>query len=114
MVIKRSEMQIEEIPQMKGGEGTAVMVHIVNKEQLKNARLMSECTLAPGCSIGEHKHDNETEYFIIIHGSGTVIDDRVEKKVKAGDVIVTGNGSSHSIINTGSEPLVFHAIIITY
>jgi mannose-6-phosphate isomerase-like protein (cupin superfamily) len=29
-------------------------------------------------------------------------------------VMVTGNGASHSIANTGQVPLVFHAIIITH
>ena len=71
-------------------------------------------TLLPGCSVGNHEHLTETEYYIILSGKGTVNDNGEEKPIKAGDVMITGNGASHSISNTGDAPLVFHAVIVTY
>jgi mannose-6-phosphate isomerase-like protein (cupin superfamily) len=114
MVIQRKNMKTEVKEKMRGGEGRAELVHLVDCENEKNIRLLSELTLQPGCSIGNHSHEAETEYFIILSGSGMVDDNGTETPVKAGDVIITGNGASHSISNTGAAPLVFHAVIVTY
>jgi mannose-6-phosphate isomerase-like protein (cupin superfamily) len=114
MVIYRNEMKTEVKEKMRGGEGSAAFVHLVDCEKEKNIRMLAELTLQPGSSIGKHNHESETEYYIILSGSGTVNDDGKDVPVKAGDTIITGNGASHSISNTGPVPLVFHAIIVTY
>ena len=67
----------------------------------------------PGSGIGQHKHIKETEYYIITEGSGVVLEDDGKKDVIKGDVVVTGNGQSHSIENTGDTVLKFIAVIIT-
>jgi mannose-6-phosphate isomerase-like protein (cupin superfamily) len=114
MIIHRKEMKVESKEKMRDGTGTAMLVHFVDGSAMKNARLLSEVTLPPGASIGEHRHDSETEYYIILEGTGTVDDDGVQKAVGPGDVVVTGDGASHSIAATGSVPLKFIAAIITY
>lgn len=114
MLVHRHEMKVELKDKMRNGDGTASLVHFVDGATMKNARLLAEVTLPPGSSIGEHNHDSETEYYIILEGTGIVMDDGVEKAIKPGDVVVTGDGAGHSIRNTGDNPLKFHAIIITY
>ncbi len=114
MIIHRNEMKIELREKMMGGEGTVALVHFVNGASMKNARLFLEATLPPGASIGAHRHDSETEYYIILEGTGIVMDNGIKKSVKAGDVVVTGNGASHSIKNVGTAPLKLHAVIITH
>ena len=114
MVIQRSGMKTETKEKMRGGTGETVHVHIVDCENEKNIRLLAELTLQPGCSIGNHSHENETEYYIILSGTGTVNDNGTDIAVNAGDAVITGNGASHSISNTGAVPLVFHAVIVTY
>jgi mannose-6-phosphate isomerase-like protein (cupin superfamily) len=114
MIIRRNEMRTEEKNQMRGGEGTVGFVHFTEGSAMKHARLLAELTLPPGASIGYHQHDNETEYFIFVSGSGMVNDNGAEVPVKAGDVMVTGNGASHGVKNTGSVPLVLYAVIITH
>lgn len=114
MVIHRNEMKVEEKERMRDGEGTTRLTYLLDASSEKNARMFAEVTLNPGCSVGYHPHDSETEYYFIISGSGTVNDDGKEVQVKQGDSMITGNGASHSIKNTGSVPLVFHAVIITY
>ncbi len=113
MIISRKEMKVELRDKMMGGEGTVTLVHFVDGASMKNARLFSEVTLPPGASVGEHRHDLETEYYTILEGTGVVMDNGVKKCVKSGDVVITGNGASHSIKNTGNIPLKLHAIIIT-
>ncbi len=112
MLIERSAMKIETKEKMRGGEGSAHFTHIVDGDKIPHARMMAEIVLQPGSSIGEHVHENETEYYIILRGTGTVTDNGVSKTMNPGDVMITGGGASHSIMNTGSEDLVFHAIII--
>lgn len=114
MIVHRKDMKVEHKEKMRGGEGSTTVVQFVDPTSMKNARLLAELTLPPGASIGEHPHDSETEYYIILSGTGKVIDDGVEQPVSPGDVVVTGNGARHSIINTGKVPLVFHAVIVTY
>jgi mannose-6-phosphate isomerase-like protein (cupin superfamily) len=114
MVIHRHEMKNEQKEKMRGGEGTTSLIYFVDCENEKNIRMLAEMTLPPGASIGPHKHDSETEYFLILSGSGLVNDNGMEVPVKAGDAIITGNGAFHSIKNTGSVPLVFHAAVVTY
>ena len=114
MVNQRATMKTETREKMRGGEGSVGLVHLVDCETEKNVRMMAEMTLQPGCGIGTHSHETETEYYIILSGNGTVNDNGTDVPVKAGDVMVTGNGASHSISNTGNVPLVFQAIVVTY
>ena len=114
MVINRCEMKVEEKERMRDGEGITRFTHLVDGSTQKNARMLAEITLEPGCSIGYHQHDSETEYYFILSGEGIVNDNGNEAQVKQGDSVITGNGAYHSIKNSGSVPLVFHAIIVTY
>jgi mannose-6-phosphate isomerase-like protein (cupin superfamily) len=114
MVFYRNEMKTEEKEKMRDGEGSVHFTYFLDGSTEKNARMLAELTLNPGSSIGYHRHDAETEYYFITSGTGTVNDNGEEVSVKAGDAVVTGNGASHSIKNTGSVPLVFHAVIVTH
>lgn len=113
MIIKKQNMKQEIRKEMRGGSGEVHIIHMANSQSMVNARLMAELTLSPGSSIGSHRHDKETEYYIITEGSGIVVEDDGEKNISIGDIVITGNGQSHSIENTGKEPLKFIAVIIT-
>jgi mannose-6-phosphate isomerase-like protein (cupin superfamily) len=114
MVIHRNEMKTEVREKMRGGDGAARLTYLLDAGSEKNARMFAEITLEPDCSIGCHQHTAETEYFFILSGEGMVNDDGKETPVKRGDAVVTGNGASHGITNTGAVPLVFHAVIVTH
>lgn len=114
MIISRKNMKAEIKEKMRGGEGSVRMLHLVDAANEKHARLIAEITLEAGCSIGTHDHVNETEYYLIISGTGMVNDDGKDIAVGPGDAVITGNGASHNIRNTGNTPLVFHAVIVTY
>ena len=114
MVTHRNEMKTEDKERMRDGEGTTHITYLLDGSTQKNARMFAEITLNPGCSIGYHQHDSETENYFILSGTGVVNDDGKDVHVKQGDSIITGNGASHSIKNSGSVPLVFYAVIVTY
>jgi len=114
MVIQRKEMKAEDKERMRDGDGIAHLTYLLDADTEKNARMFAEVVLNPGCSIGYHPHDAETEYYFILSGTGVVNDNGSEKNIGPGDAMITGNGMSHSIKNNGSVPLVFHAVIITH
>jgi mannose-6-phosphate isomerase-like protein (cupin superfamily) len=114
MIVQRSAMKTEKKEKMRGGEGIVNFTYFVPNDTETNARMLAEISLEPGASIGYHQHDKETEYFIFISGAGTANDNGTEHPVKPGDVMVTGNGASHSVKNTGAVPLVFSALIVTH
>ena len=114
MIVQRNDMKVEVKERMRDGEGSTQLRYLLDAENEKNARMFAEVTLEPGSSIGYHQHVTETEYYFILSGNGTVNDDGKEVQVKQGDAVITGNGAFHSIKNTGSAPLVFHAVIVTY
>lgn len=115
-MIKRANEMVKEIKeQMRGGKGSVEILHIFKQEELKGkARLCAKITIAPGSSIGLHQHDNEEEIFYIISGKGLVNDNGNVSEVVAGDSIITGNGASHSVENTGTDPLEMMAVILLY
>jgi len=114
VIVDRASMKKEVRPEMRGGAGEVHITHLADGGSIINGRLLAELTLPAGASIGEHEHNGETEYYIILEGEGLVIDNGQDMPVKAGEVVVTGDGSSHSILNTGTTDLKMIAVIITY
>ena len=115
MLKKKEHQEIETREKMRGGDGTVTVRHYFKPEEIKaRTRLCSELSLPPGASIGAHDHIAEDEIYIIQKGRGIMTDSGKEFSVETGDAILTGQGASHSIKNTGAENLVVTAIIIKY
>lgn len=115
MIKYKNEMKTEERPNMRGGNGTVIITHAFEKEEVNGPmRLCATLTLEPGASIGEHVHENEDEIFYIVSGTAKVSDNGEEKVLYSGDSLITGNGGRHSIENIGIDTLVVFATIVTY
>jgi len=115
MLKKKNEQALEVRENMRGGTGKVSVRQYLKPEEIKaRTRLCAELILAPGASIGAHDHIDEDEIYIIQKGQGFMTDGEKEFTVGTGDAILTGQGTSHSIKNTGSEDLVVTAIIIKY
>ena len=114
MLCHRNELISEAREKPRGGSGTATFLHLAEGKGAaqKNTNLLAEITLPPGASIGPHPHTEDMEFYIILEGNGVVNDNGTDKKITKGDVMITGNGETHSIANTGDVPLVFHAVIV--
>ena len=112
MIIREKEMSRDLIENMRGGKGTVEILHKVPTDKIPHGRLIAEIILPVGASIGDHEHLKETEYYILTQGEGIVFDNGTEVHVKAGEVVVTPDGNSHSIENTGDEELKMIAVII--
>ena len=113
MVKKGHELPVQENENMRGGDGTIVLRHFLNKDEFYGkGRLFSQITVKPGCSSGYHEHHGESEIFAVISGNGLFNDNGEEMPVAAGDVLVTSSGKGHAIACVGSCPLELVALII--
>ena len=100
--------------QLFGGNGNVQMKVLATADEMyKGARLFNHVTLQPGCSLGFHHHEHETEFYYIIKGEGVFNDNGTEVVLKAGDRGATGYGEGHSIENRSDEPMEMIALIVT-
>jgi mannose-6-phosphate isomerase-like protein (cupin superfamily) len=110
-----NEMEMEFSERLRDGIGTIQMKHLFKKTELNGkARLLAEFTIPAGASIGFHCHDNEEEIYYFLSGKGNVMDHDQLKEVGPGCALLTGGGKGHAVTNTGTEPLVFLAVILLY
>ena len=100
---------------MRGGKGAVTFRHFFTPEEFTaSARLCASITLPPGAGIGPHVHETEDELYFITRGEGMLDDGQTQRRVRAGDAVLTGNGESHAIHNDGDTDLELIAVILCY
>ena len=105
---------IIEVKGLAGGEGSAIVHHIVSKSELYGqGRMYAKVELKPHSTVGWHQHIGETEPYYILEGEGVFIDnDESRTPVVAGDVCTILPGQYHSLENASeTQNLVFMALI---
>ena len=114
MIRTAEQCNVEYREHMRDGKGTVQLTSFIesNAELNDKGRLFSKITLQPGCSIGFHVHDTDSELFYFLTGTGLYSDNGEMKTVSAGDVAICPAGTGHSIENTGSEVLEIVAVIV--
>lgn len=106
-------MEIVKKENMFGGTGYITIKSLLDQDQLNGkCRLFGETTIKPGNALGYHVHQGDAECYYILSGEGEYDDNGTKRLVKAGEVTYTPSGKGHGITNTGSEDLVFMALII--
>lgn len=111
MILRKHERNEEIREHMRGGDGEARLSALTDSLP-GNLRLFTMITLAPGCSIGEHTHENETELFYFVQGEADALDDGERVQLRAGDTMRTPSGHSHAVANRGGEDLMILACIV--
>lgn len=113
MIRKPDECISEVRENMRGGDGSVKICHLVNADELYDkGRLFATLTLEQNCGIGYHTHDTDCEIFHILQGDAEYSDNGEIKKVTAGDVLICKKGEGHSIKNIGKTPVVLTALIV--
>ena len=98
---------------VQNGKGLIHMKDLTDKKGLyDHGRLFAHVTIDPGCSIGDHPHDHETEFYYIIKGEAVFNDNGAEVTVRPGDICATGYGEVHGLENRGTEPVELIALIV--
>lgn len=114
MFCKCSEMREIRRENLQGGPGGAMffpLIAVGEKPEGSHLKMVARIELDPGASVGKHEHSGDEEVYFIISGKGVFSEDGISTDVGPGDTSVTLNGHSHSLLNTGDEPLVFLAVI---
>ncbi|MDL2214352.1 cupin domain-containing protein [Clostridia bacterium OttesenSCG-928-O13] len=110
----KSEIKVEKTVEMRGGKGEITLRSILNGEEEMHGkgRLFKHITIPVGASIGHHVHENESETYYIMQGSGRYDDDGTTLDFAAGDMLFDAPGQGHSIENTGDVPVEMIALIL--
>lgn len=115
MIARNNALETEIREQMRGGNGSVKLEHWFKPEAFgAKIRLCTRMTLAPGSSIGTHTHEGEDEIYLVLSGNGRIQENGEWVPIAPGDAILTGQGGTHGVENTGTEPLVIAAVIILY
>ena len=109
MLINFNQIPETVTPHMRGGEGQVVSRTYLDKN-IKIARGL----LAPGCTIGLHTHETNSEVICILSGTGKVLYQGEYEPLSAGSVHYCPKGHEHSLINDGTEDLEILAMIPTH
>ena len=100
--------------QVADGKGLVQMKILASPDQMyHSARMFNHITLQPGCSIGYHAHEHETEFYYILKGEAVFNDNGTEVVIHSGDITETGYGQSHSLENRSAEPVELIALVVT-
>ena len=99
-------MEEKIIPNFKGGEGSfAVKMFADDANRILHGRLV------PGSSIGMPCHDTSSEIIYILSGVGTAILEGKEETLTAGQCHYCPKGGTHTLMNKGTEDLIFFAVV---
>lgn len=113
MIIRANECKTDARKNMKGGDGTVYVTDFVSPTELNGkGRLFGKIHLDPGCSIGYHIHEGESELFYILSGTAVYNDNGTEYEICAGDTAIVTSGNGHCIANRSDEPCDLVALIV--
>lgn len=73
-----------------------------------------EVRIDPGFEISAHIHENSTEFFYIVEGTGAFLEEGVWKPIQKGNAMKAPTGTKHGIRNTGTVPLLLLATFSPY
>ena len=113
MIKKAADFKTAYNENMRGGNGVVELTSFATPEELNNkGRLFGNITLNPGCGIGYHVHENESELFYVIKGTVLYNDNGVECTLGVGDVMICPSGTGHAVSNNGEEVAQLCAVIL--
>ena len=106
MIIDFDKMDDTVLEHFNGGEGRYIAKMFVDE----NGKIMRG-KLEPGSSIGLHTHKGSYEVIYILKGFGKVLYEGGELEVAEGSCHYCPPEHTHSLINDGTEDLIFFAIV---
>jgi mannose-6-phosphate isomerase-like protein (cupin superfamily) len=110
MIISRNEVAIVERENIRGGKGKARLYQYLTEGGQHNVKFVSEVEMQPLAVIGEHLHETDEEFYLVLWGEGTGVLDGRTFAIQKGDAFVCKMGHTHGI-TAGNEGLSFLAIL---
>ena len=113
MIKKVSDFKTELRENMRGGDGVVTVTSFVSADELNDkGRLFGKIILKPGCGIGFHIHETDSELFYVIKGTALYDDNGTKTTLSEGEVAITPAGTGHSIKNEGNTDVELIALIV--
>lgn len=113
MIKKSNEMKLVERPNIRNGNGVIRCQNLLEKEEMYGGfKYVSIMKFAPGDSIGDHQHLDDVEIYYVLEGRFSADDNGTPVVLEKGDVMITGNGESHSIKNIYDGESALSVVII--
>ena len=106
MLIDLEKLPVDIVPHMRDGEKE---VHL--KKWSDGPVKVLQGKLPSGASIGLHTHEGSCEMIFVLSVEGICLDDGEEYPFRPGMCHYCPEGHSHSVFNTGSEPLVLLGVV---
>ncbi len=106
MLITKDSLPAQCLPGFKGGKGE-LLAHI--KADGDN-KIIFGC-LAPGHTVGQHRHETSSEIIFITAGKGAALCDGKKEILTPGVVHYCPKGSAHTLLNDSDENLEFFAVV---
>lgn len=106
MILDWMNIPEQAMPNFKGGEGIA-WVRMFNDGL--NRILMLR--IQPGCSVGMHTHEENSEIMYILSGAARITMDGKVEIVPAGQTHYCPKGHTHMTEPFGKEDLVLFAVV---
>jgi mannose-6-phosphate isomerase-like protein (cupin superfamily) len=112
---RREEMNRAPLPECHGGRGALDWITVLADEDVQGRHLnfIHDDMLAPGVSIGVHRHEGDEEYYYIISGHGVMTLDGERFAVKSGDITGVYPGGEHGLENTSEEDMRIVVICVS-
>ena len=106
MTINWEEIPEQAMTNFQGGDGiTWIRAFSDGMNRIMLVRIQ------PGCSIGMHTHETNSEIFHVLSGTARVVMDGKVEYIPAGEVHYCPKGHSHSLINNSDADLVVLGVI---
>ena len=106
MILDLMNQPEQAMPNFKGGEGIAwVRMFFDGQNRILMGRIQ------PGCSIGMHTHETNSEIMHVLSGTARVIIDGQVEIVSAGQTHYCPKGHTHMTEPFGMEDLVILAVV---
>lgn len=112
-MIKRSGDYREELREYPGLDYKIPIRHRFEAgEMFGKSRLCAEILLEPGQGFPKHAHVDEVEFYYMVEGELMSLgEDGSKEAFRKGDIMVTGGGASHQVVNEGDCTAVMLAVI---
>ncbi|MFC1646936.1 cupin domain-containing protein [Patescibacteria group bacterium] len=89
---------------------------LVSNDQIPKGKVMmiNWCKMPKGRSFNRHLHQDMTEVYVILKGSGKITVGNKSETVKTGDAVVIHPKSKHEMVNIGNIDMKYLAIGIAH
>ena len=105
MIVRNFLETPSEIKSIHEGKGTSKTTRVFNGTDFDTPlRFIDYLEMEPGSSIGNHRHGENEEVYVVLSGSGVMVVNDERRAVKTGDVILNKPGWVHGLENTAQEP----------